>query len=55
MKALNHSLHSGGANGQYTANSLYEGGTGFADLTEFKAPAQFIGQVGLGRTPMDCL
>jgi hypothetical protein len=26
------------------ANALYEGGTGFADLRPFKAPAAFIGQ-----------
>mmetsp|Transcript_7201 Transcript_7201/g.9744 ORF Transcript_7201/g.9744 Transcript_7201/m.9744 type:complete len:196 (+) Transcript_7201:99-686(+) len=45
MKHLNQSIQEGGPDGSYKASAMYEGGTGFADLTPFGAPASFIGQV----------
>lgn len=52
MTALNASLHAGGPDGLYIANVMYEGGTGFADLRAFKAPASFIGQATRTTPPL---
>jgi hypothetical protein len=52
MTALNTSVHAGGPDGLYFANVMYEGGTGFADLRPFKAPASFIGQATRTTPPL---
>lgn len=44
MAKLNSSLLSGGPDGHYTAQYTAEGATGFADLTPYSKPVDYIGQ-----------
>jgi len=44
MKMLNASMHKGGPDNAYAPSMTYEGTSGFADLTPYGKPVDFIGQ-----------
>ena len=44
MALLNASIHEGGPDGSYAPSMTYEGTDGFADLTPYSKPVDYIGQ-----------